>query len=212
MNRGVWASLVLAGCAAVPSADPSPTVALDKAPPLYERLGGEAAVGAVVDDFMGRVARDERINAKFINSDLPRLRGQLVAFICQATGGPCKYTGKDMRTAHVGMKISGAEFDALVEDLKGALDHLKVPAAEQNELLSALGPLKPEIVEAQPPAPPPGSPSVRKAVSRTGPGPARRGHPAGEGGGGARQRRPLFRRAAVQRGRGRHRTRARWAT
>jgi hemoglobin len=177
MNRVVIA-LLLAGCAttSVPvesppagegaafTEEPSTGTAPADKPSLHQRLGGEPAIAAVVDDFMGRVARDERINVRFINSDLPRLRGHLIAFVCAAAGGPCKYTGKDMKTAHVGMMISDAEYDALVEALKGALDHLKVPAPEQGELLGALGPLRPEIVEPQPKGPPPGAEAVRNAV------------------------------------------------
>lgn len=115
---------------------------------LYARLGETPAITAVVDEFLTRVSRDERINARFFNADLPRLRRLLIEFICEATGGPCKYSGRDMKASHAGMRILDSEFDALVQDLKGALDHLKVPAREQNELLGALGPLKPDMVEA----------------------------------------------------------------
>jgi truncated hemoglobin YjbI/plastocyanin len=113
---------------------------------------------------MARVAKDERINAFFINTDLPKLREHLIAFVCVATGGPCKYTGRDMRTAHVGMMINEAEFNALVEDLKGALDHFKVPDPEQQELLGALGPLKGEIVQPPSGPPPADTPVVRNLV------------------------------------------------
>jgi hemoglobin len=72
---------------------------------------------------------------------------KLVDQICQASGGPCMYMGKDMKTAHMGMGITGAEFDALVSDLVGALDKFTVGEKEKGELLGALGPMKPEIVE-----------------------------------------------------------------
>ena len=114
---------------------------------LYERLGGKDAITAVIGEFLSRVAADERINARFTNADLPRLKGLLIEFVCEATGGPCKYTGRDMHTAHAGMRLASADFDALVENLKGALDHFKVPAREQGDLLGALGPLKPQIVQ-----------------------------------------------------------------
>lgn len=115
--------------------------------PLYSRLGGLEAITAVVDDFLGRVSKDERINGRFLNTDIPHLRQMLIEFVCHASGGPCKYTGKDMKTAHAGMQIVGDEFDALVQNLKGALDHFNVPTREQQELLGALGPLKPDVVE-----------------------------------------------------------------
>jgi len=113
---------------------------------LYDRLGGKDAITAVVDDFVANVAADKRINGFFAKADIPRLKRNLVDQICQATGGPCTYTGKDMKTAHKGMGITDADFNALVEDLQKSLNKFKVPDKEQGELLSALGSLKPQIV------------------------------------------------------------------
>jgi len=113
---------------------------------LYERLGGEPAISAVVDDFLANVLADNRINAFFANADAKNLRAKLIEQICAATGGPCTYTGKDMVTVHTGMKITDADFDALVEDLAKSLDKFQVPATEKGELLGALGGLRPEIV------------------------------------------------------------------
>lgn len=118
-------------------------------PELYDRLGGQGAIVAVVDEFIARVAADDRINLRFINTDIPRLKSLLVEFVCMATGGPCKYSGQDMETSHAGMEIVDEEFDALVEDLTGALDKFHVPAKEKGELLGALGPLEPRIVIAR---------------------------------------------------------------
>ena len=113
----------MGGCAAMES---SPgTMMTEKS--LYDRLGGKPAITAVVEDFVGRVAADTRINGKFANADLPRLKMMLVDQICQASGGPCTYTGRDMKTAHAGMGISGSEFDALVRDLVASLNKFKVP-------------------------------------------------------------------------------------
>jgi hemoglobin len=119
---------------------------------LYERLGGKKAIEAVVDEFVGRVAADKKINHFFAETaaDAKRLaafKSKLVDQICEASGGPCKYTGKDMKRAHAGMGVSGADFDALVVDLAAALNALQVPEKEQNELLGALGPMKKDIVE-----------------------------------------------------------------
>lgn len=118
---------------------------------LYERLGKKEAITAVVDAFVGNVAGDNRINKFFADtaSDPKRLKafkGKLVDQICEATGGPCKYKGKDMVKAHTGMNISDADFGALVEDLVKALDKFNVAAAEKNELLGALGGMKGDIV------------------------------------------------------------------
>src|SRR2546426_1321085 len=115
-------------------------------PSLYERLGGKPAITAVVDDFIGNVAGDTRINQRFAGTNVPRLKTMLVDQICEASGGPCKYTGRSMRDAHAGMNITDAEFGALVEDLVKSLDKFKVPAKEKNELLGALGGMKGDIV------------------------------------------------------------------
>ncbi len=119
---------------------------------LYDRLGGKPAITAVVDDFVGRVAGDSRINGFFKDTaaDPARLasfKGKLVDQICQASGGPCTYTGKDMKHAHEGMGISDADFNALVEDLVASLDKFKVAKADKDTLLGVLGPMRPDIVE-----------------------------------------------------------------
>jgi hemoglobin len=114
---------------------------------LYERLGGYGAITAVVDDFVGNVARDRRINRFFANTNIPRLKALLVQQICQATGGPCFYVGRDMKSAHRGLGISGRHFNALVQDLGKTLKRFKVPAREQKELVAILAPLRKDIVE-----------------------------------------------------------------
>jgi len=119
---------------------------------LYDRLGGEPAITAVVDGFLKRVAADKRINGRFINVDLGRLRMLLIQFVSQATGAQVAYTGREMHESHAGLQIVDEEFDAIVEDLTGALVELKVPAREKNELLGALGPLKSKIVNRPPEA------------------------------------------------------------
>ena len=132
-----------------------PTLAADKDKPkatkkeksLYERLGKKEAITAVVDEFVARVAADDRINKFFARTDIARLKMNLVNQICEASGGPCKYTGRSMKEAHTGMGVGTADFNALVEDLVGALDKFKVGEKEKNELLSVLGPMKTDIVE-----------------------------------------------------------------
>jgi hemoglobin len=114
---------------------------------LYERLGGYGAITAVVDDFVGNVARDRRINRFFANTNIPRLKALLVQQICQATGGPCFYVGRDMKSAHRGLGISGRHFNALVQDLGKTLKRFKVPAREQKELVAILAPLRKDVVE-----------------------------------------------------------------
>ena len=101
-----------------------------------ELISLAAAITAVVDEFVGRVAADTRINSYFAAAaDNPQrmamFKMKLVDQICEASGGPCKYRGADMKTAHKGMGITSAQFNALVEDLAGALDKFKVGERER---------------------------------------------------------------------------------
>ncbi|HYM52070.1 MAG TPA: group 1 truncated hemoglobin [Candidatus Dormibacteraeota bacterium] len=116
---------------------------------LYDRLGGKDAITAVVDDFVARCAADGRINGKFARTDIGRLKSMLVDQICQASGGPCSYQGRDMRETHDGMGVTAGEFDALVEDLVATLNKFGVPKPEQDELLGLLGPMRVDIVEQE---------------------------------------------------------------
>ena len=118
---------------------------------LYERLGGLEAITAVVDEFVKNLAADERVNKKLAKSgmNVPRVRLHLIEQVCEATGGPCKYTGLSMKTSHKNMGVTEGEFNAGVEDLVKALDKFNVPAREKNELLAILGGLKKDIVEVQ---------------------------------------------------------------
>ena len=147
MSQTVWiAVFVLTGYTTGCSTTSTSTETMQSAS-LYQRLGEKPAITAVVDDFVARVAADTRINGRFANANIPRLKTNLVDQICAASGGPCLYTGRDMRTAHAGMGISNADFDALVGDLVATLNKFKVPDREKNELLSVLGPMRKDIVE-----------------------------------------------------------------
>jgi hemoglobin len=113
---------------------------------LYDRLGGYSAISAVVDDFVANVAADRRINKFFASANIPRLKSRLVEQLCQASGGPCYYTGADMKTAHAGMGVRNRDFNALVQDLGRSLNKFKVPKAEQKEIASVLLPMRKDIV------------------------------------------------------------------
>ena len=114
---------------------------------LYDRLGGEPAIKAVVDQFVANVVADDRINKYFANANVDHLKMSLVSQLGQASGGPLHYDGRDMKTVHAGMGIDEAAFDALVEDLISALDQFKVGEKEKGELLAILQPMKGDIVE-----------------------------------------------------------------
>lgn len=115
-------------------------------PSLYDRLGGKEAIVAVVDDFIANVAADERINGFFANTDIPKLKANLVDQVCAASGGPCAYTGKDMKSAHAGMGITEDQFNAMGEDMLATLTKFEVPEAETNEVMSLLGSMQGDIV------------------------------------------------------------------
>jgi hemoglobin len=148
MIRHVLISLVMlaVACGGSSKKGDDTTANTAEAKSLYDRLGGKDAITAVVDEFVANVAADTRINAMFANADITNLKTKLVDQICEATGGPCKYTGKNMKDAHTGMNIKDADFNALVEDLVKALDKFNVPEKEKNELLGALGKMKDDIV------------------------------------------------------------------
>jgi hemoglobin len=131
----------LGGCAGTKEAASQPT--------LYERLGGRHPIKLVVDDFVANLVADPRVNARFKDmkpADVERFKTNAADQVCEATGGPCSYLGKDMKTVHKGMNITEAEWDATIEDLVKALDKHKVGAREKNELLGALGAMKKDIV------------------------------------------------------------------
>lgn len=141
----------LASVAAAQNGGSSTAAAAAPQKSLYERLGGLEAITAVVDEFIKVLGADERLNKKFAKSGMngPRVRLHLIEQICEATGGPCKYTGLSMKQSHKNMGITEGEFNAGVEDLVKVLDKFNVPAAEKNELLGVLGGLKSQIVEVK---------------------------------------------------------------
>src|ERR1044071_3696051 len=81
--------------------------------PLFDRLGGLPAIKAVVEEFVARTTSDARIKERFFNTDAENLKRLLTEFVCQATGGPCKYTGRDMPNSHAGMDLVDDEFNEI---------------------------------------------------------------------------------------------------
>jgi hemoglobin len=125
------------------------------APPkksLWDRLGGEKAVTVVVHDFVAAAAADPKVNFtrggkyKLDDEAVKKLEKSLVEMISAATGGPLKYTGKDMKTVHAGMKITEEEFNAAAGHLVATLKKHQVPQAEMVELLEIVGATRKDIV------------------------------------------------------------------
>ena len=145
MSRAV----LMAACAGAFAACASAPPEMSAGPTLYQRLGGREAIKGVVDDFVATVAADPRVNSRFkalSPAVVAKLQTNLADQICDATGGPCAYLGRDMKAAHTGMGITEAEWTATVEDLVKWLTKFNVPAKDQQELLALLGPMKKDIV------------------------------------------------------------------
>ncbi len=137
-----FASLVPAYAAAPPAAAAADTT-------LYKRLGGYDALAAVTDDFLGRLATDPQLGRFFkgVSTDSQkRIRQHVIDFLCNATGGPCAYVGRDMKTAHTGLNINEDDWNSSVKALVATLDKFKVPDREKNEVLTAISGLKGDIV------------------------------------------------------------------
>jgi len=123
---------------------------MQKQPTLYQRLGGYDAIAAVSDDFVGRLATGKLLSRFVVglsNDSKMKLRQHLVDFLCNATGGPCIYLGRDMKTVHTGLGITEADWKEGVDALVATLDKFKVPEKEKSEVLAAVGGLKKDIVE-----------------------------------------------------------------
>lgn len=117
---------------------------------LYERVGGYNALAAVVDDFVGRLVADKQFEKFFAGHSTDskkRIRQHILDQFCAATGGPCIYTGRDMKTTHGGLGITNAEWDAAARHLAASLDKFKVPEKEKGEILTFVTTLKNDIVE-----------------------------------------------------------------
>lgn len=132
---------------------------------LYERLGGEKGLTALVNDFMPRVMEDPRVNWDRVGVNrgglfhrgspvawnptpqaVAALKQHMVQFLALATGGPAQYHGGEIKSVHADMKISNPEFDAVIGDVKSSLDKLQIPNEEQKELLAIIESTRPEIV------------------------------------------------------------------
>jgi hemoglobin len=117
---------------------------------LYQRLGGYDAICAATDDLLGRLLADDRIKDywKGLNNDNKRkARQQLVDFMVAAAGGPAFYVGADMKAAHAGMGINERDWAILLEHATATLNHLQVPAREQEDIVAFFSSLKGDIVE-----------------------------------------------------------------
>lgn len=125
--------------------------------PLYDQLGGEPGLAALVDRFLRELASDPDAVTQFRGADVKRFRTQLTLHLCQTFDGPCRYEGAGLAEVHRGMLISQREFNSVVEDLVRAMESLRISTPVQNRVLARLAPLRAQIIEqpANPANPPP---------------------------------------------------------
>ncbi|HEX5304933.1 MAG TPA: group 1 truncated hemoglobin [Dyella sp.] len=129
-------ALLVAGCARMP----------DKAPTLYDQLGGQAGVAAITESLLDAMANDPLVAPSFAHVDITRWKRVFADYVCQTSDGPCRYTGGSMEDVHRGMDINEAMFNALVEDLITAMNRQHVPVRVQNRLIARLAPTRPQML------------------------------------------------------------------
>ena len=120
------------------------------APALYTRLGGYDAIAAVTDDFLGRLAADKQMSRFFVGvsaDSLRKLRQHVVDQLCEASGGPCYYFGRSMKTVHAGLGITESDWQLTVKHLTATFDKFKVPEKERQQVIELFSTLKKDIVE-----------------------------------------------------------------
>lgn len=113
---------------------------------LYQALGEKPGITRLMDDFVNRLVVDPRIGGHFKDTKPAALKESLTDQICQLSGGPCKYEGADMKSAHADMDITKGHFNALVEVLQSAMDAQGIPFAQQNRLLALLAPMHRDVI------------------------------------------------------------------
>lgn len=115
---------------------------------LYDMIGGEPALTAVVDDFYVRVLADPELAGFFAGANMNKLKGRQVEFFAEALGGPRLYSGPTMRQAHQGRGIGQMHFNLVASHLIDALTAAGVADDQVRSVVSAIAPLADEIVTA----------------------------------------------------------------
>jgi len=113
---------------------------------IYERIGGQEALIAVVDDFYRRVLADSQLAPFFVGSNMSRLKGKQVEFFAAALGGPNEYSGQPMKAVHRGLGINRVHFDLVAKYLREALATAGVPSDTADTIMETIAPLSEDIV------------------------------------------------------------------
>jgi hemoglobin len=145
-SKSLAALLWVAVAATLALADPTSPNPNPNPNSLYARLGGDAAMSSLVDDYLTEVEADPEVRRSFAGVDSARLKAHVLSFLCAAAGGGCIYEGDDMKSVHAGLNITEGEMNRFVELLIESLDRHRVGVREKNELLAILAPMKRDIV------------------------------------------------------------------
>ncbi|MDQ3565564.1 MAG: group 1 truncated hemoglobin, partial [Pseudomonadota bacterium] len=113
---------------------------------LFERLGGQEGLTAIVEGLISNIGADPKTRLHFTNIHIGRFKTKMVEYLCEQTGGPCRYTGGDMKATHAPLQLGNAAFDAFMEDLTKSLDNKQVAQSDKDDLLGLLGKLRPDVV------------------------------------------------------------------
>ena len=132
----VLASLVLTGCQSF-QREPDNS--------LYLQLGERAGIADVVEDLLYLIVDDTRISHQFKGINVAQFHRNLTDQLCELSGGPCQYSGREMRESHAAMGITNTQFNALAENFILAMEENDVPTAAQNRLIKKLLPMYPDI-------------------------------------------------------------------
>lgn len=122
----------------------------DKQKPLYERLGGYNAIVAVATDLVQRLRDDPSLGRFWAHRGEDGIKRELqllIDYLCECTGGPMYYRGRNMAITHKGMRISEADWDVFFGHAGATLARFQVPEAEQMEVAAFVQSLKKDIVD-----------------------------------------------------------------
>lgn len=112
---------------------------------LYLQLGEREGIADVVEDMLYLIVDDERINHQFKGINVAQFHHNLTDQLCELSGGPCQYSGREMRETHAAMGITNTQFNALAENLILAMEANQIPTAAQNRLIKQLLPMYSDI-------------------------------------------------------------------
>lgn len=113
---------------------------------LYKAFGEKTGISTLMDDFMKRLIADPRTRSHFDIPGSDRIKEQLTEQLCELAGGPCTYTGRDMKSSHANLNIKKSDFNALVEVLQSSMTAKGIPFSSQNQMLALLAPMNRDVI------------------------------------------------------------------